>query len=114
MRNCCEERGEYIRRSSEYRMVYDRGVKLVGRYYVLFYVKSGRDHARTGITVSTKVGNAVVRNRAKRRTRQAIKAALLKNAPSADMVLVALGRIKDAPYDYLVEDLARLFGKVKT
>lgn len=94
-------------------MVYDRGVKLVGRYYVLFYVVSDRDFARTGITVSSKVGGAVVRNRAKRRTRQAIKAALLRSAPAADMVLVALARIKDAPFDSLVDDLARLFGKVR-
>jgi ribonuclease P protein component len=108
--NCVERLG-YIRRSSDYRMVYERGVKLVGRYYVLFYVASDRATTRTGITVSSKVGGAVVRNRAKRRTRQAVKAAFEHVTPNGDIVLVALGRIKDAPYYDLVEDLKRLLRK---
>ena len=44
--------------------------------------------ARVGITVSSKVGDAVVRNRVKRRLREAIRHEL-RELPEVDLVLVA-------------------------
>jgi len=44
--------------------------------------------ARVGITVSSKVGDAVVRNRVKRRLREAIRHELAA-LPSVDLVLIA-------------------------
>src|SRR5690242_7125929 len=44
--------------------------------------------ARVGITVSSKVGGAVVRNRVKRRIREAVRHEL-SSLPAVDLVLVA-------------------------
>jgi ribonuclease P protein component len=44
--------------------------------------------ARVGITVSSKVGNAVVRNRVKRRIREAVRREI-GSLPAIDLVLVA-------------------------
>jgi ribonuclease P protein component len=44
---------------------------------------------RVGITVSARVGNAVVRNRVRRRLRDALGARFDRLPPSADVVVVA-------------------------
>lgn len=102
-----------ITSSSEYRSIYDAGRKLVGKYYVMFYRPAAREKPRYGITVSSKVGGAVVRNRVKRRTREAVRSVLGSRSLPADIVLVALGRIVDAPYDGLVGDIKGLLLRVK-
>jgi ribonuclease P protein component len=46
-------------------------------------------HSRIGLSVSKKIGSAVVRNRIKRRVREAIRKHLLDNKLSYDFVVVA-------------------------
>jgi ribonuclease P protein component len=58
--------------------------------------------ARVGITVSSKVGEAVVRNRVKRKLREAIRHEL-GALPAVDLVLVARASSVDAS----VEDFRR-------
>lgn len=62
---------------------------------------------RIGITASSKtVGNAVKRNRAKRRLRALCQNVLLRHAqPNHDYVLIARGALLERPYEGLVKDL---------
>jgi len=62
---------------------------------------------RVGFTATRKVGNAVVRNRAKRRLRAAAAAVLpLSGRAGNDYVLVARPGTLTRPFLYLREDLA--------
>jgi ribonuclease P protein component len=54
--------------------------------------------ARVGLTVSSKVGGAVVRNRIKRRLREAVRLELAA-LPAVDLVLVARAGAADASVD---------------
>lgn len=69
---------------------------------------------RAGLTVTKKVGHAVIRNRIRRR----LRAALLEAAPQArsghDYVVVARSPALTAPYTTLVGDLISAFGRVHT
>lgn len=66
------------------------------------------DPVRVGYTCSKKVGNAVARNRAKRRLRAAARAVLPELArPGWDYVLIGRSEATAArPFDALCEDLA--------
>ena len=59
-----------IKENRDFRRIYSRGRSAVTPFLVLYCRPNGRDHNRLGITTSTKLGCAVVRNRARRRLRE--------------------------------------------
>ena len=63
-------------------------------------------HLRIGFTASKKIGNAVARNRAKRRLRAAASQLLpLLGRPGHDYVLVARGTTVARPFPALLSDI---------
>lgn len=61
---------------------------------------------RVGITVSSKVGNAVIRNRAKRRLRALARLVLTQEAkPGVAYVLIGRQDTPVRPYAMLIKDL---------
>ena len=63
-------------------------------------------HLRVGFTASKKIGNAVARNRAKRRLRAAASQLLpLLGRPGHDYVLVARGTTVARPFPALLTDI---------
>jgi ribonuclease P protein component len=69
---------------------------------------------RVGFTCSKKVGNAVARNRAKRRLREIARAVLPESGrPGWDYVLIGrAGATAERPYELLVGDLRRAVEQV--
>jgi ribonuclease P protein component len=69
-------------------------------------IKRKDDEARIGITASRKIGNAVARNRAKRRLRAAARQALpLLARAGHDYVLIARGGILTREFQALLGDV---------
>ncbi len=68
--------------------------------------------ARLGFTVTRKVGNAVVRNRTKRRLREAARV-LLRERPvlGADLVLIGRAGTRSRDFRALIDDMARALRK---
>jgi ribonuclease P protein component len=66
-----------------------------------------------GFTATRRIGNAVARNRARRRMRAAAQALLPGAAkPGYDYVLVARPAILTCPFEALLSDLANAFARV--
>ena len=62
-------RSARLKRSADFRRVTGRGKRISRRAFVLIRLPS-QANTRLGVTVSRRVGNAVVRNRVKRRIRE--------------------------------------------
>lgn len=76
---------------------------------------SGPPTIRVGFTVSKKVGNAVKRNRARRRLRAVVDALLADLAvPGTDYVVIGRAATVERPYDALLNDLRSAVQRVRT
>jgi ribonuclease P protein component len=61
--------------------------------------------SRVGLIVSKSTGNAVIRNRIKRRLRHALRAVQLR--PGTDYVIIGTSQVADAPHPDLMGWLQR-------
>jgi ribonuclease P protein component len=77
-----------LRRRREFLAVQERGTRLYAGEVLVLVKGPGIDRARIGITVSSKVANAVGRNRVKRWVREAFRA-VQADLPAVDLVVVA-------------------------
>ena len=89
-----------LRRKSEFATIYEAGVKLVGRLFVL-YMYAGDDLARA-VVASRKVGGAVERNRAKRILREALASQVLRRPAAIPLLRTRFLTGADAPGLWLV------------
>ncbi|NRA30039.1 MAG: ribonuclease P protein component [Parvularculaceae bacterium] len=82
------------------------GVRVQKSGFTLQSLPNDQGFARVGVTVTKKIGNAVVRNRVKRRFRAAVRELVpLHASPSHDYVIIARGRARRMPYPLLLDEL---------
>jgi ribonuclease P protein component len=97
---------EHITRRADFEAIYQGGAKVTGRLMTMFVRPNRADHARLGIAATRKIGGAVVRNRAKRLTRELFR----HHKPTAaiDIVVVPRREFLDAPYPSLEREFDTL------
>ena len=96
-----------LRRRSDFSRVHRRGKRQVGPLLVLL-AADARDASRAGITVSKAVGNAVVRNRLRRRVKAVLDRTAFGRPPYRDIVLIARPGSGEADFAAVVAELGRL------
>jgi len=75
---------------------------------------AGSETVRVGFTASRKVGNAVKRNRARRRLKALVAEMIATGAnPGLDLVLIARPSTVDRPFDELRRDLTQSLQRTK-
>ena len=98
--------------NSQFHRLYRSGASCVRPSLVLYAKQNGQNFNRYGITVSKKIGKANVRNRAKRRLREALRANAPYINPGCDFVVVARSRTPEIEYSKLLGDLSFALKKV--
>ena len=84
-----------------FRKLYRKGKSAAGKYLVLYCRRNGTQENRIGLTVSAKLGHAVVRNKVRRRLREIYRLHEDRFQPGWDIVVVARSRAVGAPYKKL-------------
>lgn len=102
-----------LRRRPEFVAVQSTGRKVHGKHYLAMVVVAagGRGPGRVGITVTKRIGNAVTRNRIKRRTREWLR----RNGwvpAGRDVVFVAKESAATSTSVDLGQDLARMVARI--
>jgi ribonuclease P protein component len=97
---------EHIRRRADFEVIYQSGVKVSGRLMTLFVRPNQGAHARLGIAATRKIGGAVIRNRAKRLTRELFRHR--RPATAIDIVVIPRREFLDAPYPSLEREFDAL------
>ena len=96
------KRSVTIKENYEFRRLYSKGSSAVTPSLVMYCRKNGRGHNRLGVTVSTKLGKAVVRNRVRRQLREMYRLHLPEMKKGYDVILV--GRVKAVHTPYAAMD----------
>ncbi|MBP3494254.1 MAG: ribonuclease P protein component [Oscillospiraceae bacterium] len=97
-----------VKENYEFRRIYRKGKSVVSPYLVLYCQRNREGKTRLGITVSTKLGKAVVRNRVRRRLRELWRLHLPMMESGWDVILVARGRAVRASYQKLEKEYCRV------
>lgn len=115
---CMERKSDFLKKTVtikenyEFRRMYNKGRSAVTPFVVVYCRPNRLGHNRLGVTVSTKLGGAVVRNRARRRLREVFRLAQPRMRQGYDLVLVARTRAVDGSYEKLTAAFDKAIGKL--
>jgi ribonuclease P protein component len=115
-----------LRKHADYQLVYKAGRKQLSKQIAYFYAlrpalgpngkarRSDTPGARVGLTVPKALGNAVARNRIKRRMREAVRHHLGLLTAAVDVVLHPRRSVIDLEFTQLEREVAQIFRAVQS
>lgn len=101
-----------IKNNFYFRRLYSKGKSKASPYLAVYAMKRKYGNRQLGITVSTKVGCAVIRNRVRRRIREAYRLNEARFIEQVDIIIVARVRAGNATYAQLEKSLLTLAGEL--
>ena len=99
-----------IKKNSRFRTIYATAKSRADRILVIYKAPSEDGQSHLGITVSGKIGHAVVRNRIRRRIREAVRLSEERFLPGYDIIFVARKPAVEADYHELEASVLKLSG----
>lgn len=95
---------ERIRQKKDFLVLYKKGHRYRGRFFNLVYLSNELGFSRMAVVVSKKVGNAVQRNRIKRRMRALFRTNKDRLINSLDLIFIVKKEVHAATWSSLRED----------
>lgn len=100
------KRTNSLSKKKEINLVFKNGKRFNGKFFSVKFIKNNLNHWRLVIIVSNKISNkAVLRNKIRRRVKEALRAKLKKEI-GYDMALVAKSDILNAEFKEIERDIA--------
>ncbi|MGM0577223.1 MAG: ribonuclease P protein component [Myxococcota bacterium] len=96
-----KERRDFLR-------IQRRGYRVFGRRFIYYFARGRTGQSRIGVTVSRKVGNAVVRNRIKRLVREVFRQHPEFFTEPTDLVVIAKKGVDDFSYHTIRDEFAHV------
>ena len=105
------QRRSRLLRSADFDHTLRAGRRASSDYLALFVSDNELGRPRVGLAVSKKLGNAVVRNRIKRRLRELVRPLVTRAKGGRDVVIVARARAVNAEFARLRQEMEMLWAK---
>jgi ribonuclease P protein component len=103
------KREQRLTKPDQYTLVYNEGSTQADRLLVIKTRPNRLEYSRYGISVSKRVGNAVVRNKVKRRLREILRLTNLN--PGWDIILIARTPIAGSDYPQINKSVNNLLSR---
>ena len=101
-----------IKKNYEFKRLYNKGKSSASQYVAVYCRRNGTDFSRLGITVSAKIGGAVVRNRIRRRLKEIYRLNEEKLKPGLDIVIAARKKCVFAGYHEIENSVLAVLRKL--
>lgn len=95
-----------IKKNDEFEYILNNGICVKNKYFVIYNIERKLENNRYGISVSKKIGHAVVRNKIKRRIKDIISKNSIKSG--YDYVIIVRKAINDLSYSDMKSELLKL------
>ena len=93
-----------VKRSKDFEQIFSARHSFANRKFVVYTLNAEQSHYRVGISVSKKLGHAVVRNRIKRLIRHAV-AEFAPHIENVDFVVIARNGVQELNFEEVKKNL---------
>lgn len=100
-----------VRKSREFQSIIHTGKKVTNAQYALYYLPKKEPQNRIGITLSKKIGNAVMRNLIKRQVRMMCQDLIDFETCKYDAIIIVRFSYKENDFNTNKNSLEKLFNK---
>lgn len=102
---------ETLKKNREFKTVYEKRKSIADSNLALYYTLSQNNITRFGISVSSKVGNSVVRNRLKRQIKEILRLNHDTISEGYDIIFVVRIRCRNIGFEKIKESVYHLLRK---
>ena len=95
-----------LKRHKEFRFTYRTGRQVGAGSFVLVTARNRKGKVQVGFSVSKKIGNSVMRNRAKRRLKACFTPLLVQVKPGYNLIFIARAAALTAPFLTIQKSMA--------
>ena len=100
-----------VKKNTEFRYIMKDGKKYYCDILNLYIIKNSYNYNRFGISISKKIGSAVIRNKFKRQIKDIIDNLDIK-FNGYDILLISRSNLKDSNYLYIKSNILNLFNMI--
>ncbi|MDD3669096.1 MAG: ribonuclease P protein component [Alphaproteobacteria bacterium] len=105
---------ERLKKRRQFLALTHQGRRIVGTGLVMQYLPNRLPAARVGFTITKKIGGAVVRNRIRRRLREAVRlSAGFAALGGCDIAIIARRDILEMTFDQIRAELEKMVRQIK-
>lgn len=97
-----------VRKNTDFNNIIKVGKKLKNNLFYMYFINNDLKFNRYGIAVSTKIGNAVNRNKYKRQIKDIIDKMNIQISNNCDIIFIARTNIKESSYDAIKNSICNL------
>ena len=100
-----------VKKNEDFSRIIKRKQSMANRTFIIYYLKNDIGHARIGISVSKKLGKAVIRNKIKRQVRMIIKETINLD-DNYDYIVIIRNKYLDLDFNSNLNELKYLYKKI--